>query len=201
VAVDHGVQRRQQRHAGADRHLDQNTGVDEGRVEFFDLDIGDHTAIVDLWIDLCEPSGCFLAALVARRISAPACEFSGEALGHRQTQEKATRTDGRYRFARHDHCDPRLAGTVSTRPSAGATTAPSVSCWVSTALCASVAAIWLRVTSTSVDSCASRWRVTTPLIDQRLAALEFGFRCFKLGGIALQVAHRARRSGRRSCRP
>jgi hypothetical protein len=57
-----GVQRRQQRRAGADRHLDQNTGIDEGRVEFFDLDIGDHTAIVDLWIDLCEPSRCFLAA-------------------------------------------------------------------------------------------------------------------------------------------
>jgi hypothetical protein len=57
---------------------------------------------------------------------------------------------------------PRLAGTVSTRPSAGATIVPSLCCWVSTARCALVEAIWLRVTSTSVDSCVSRWRVTTP---------------------------------------
>ena len=77
--------------------------------------------------------------------------------------------------------EPRVAGTVSTRPSAGAMTAPSVSCWVSTARLACVAAI---LVADHLDI-GGQLRQPLPrhhaLAHQRLAALEFGLRGRKLG--------------------
>jgi hypothetical protein len=51
----------QQRLARADRHIDQNAGIDEGGVELVDLDIGDHPAVLDLRIDLGQPALGFCA--------------------------------------------------------------------------------------------------------------------------------------------